>query len=65
MTLLNLMELVLLAVLVAGAAGAVAGAQLGGKDLGYGLAAMMGSFFGPTAAVPAVVVGLVALICLK
>ena len=43
------------------AGGAVAGVRLAGKDLGNELAAMMGAMFGPTAAVPAVLVGLVVL----
>jgi hypothetical protein len=41
--------------------GAVAGARLGGQYLGYGLAAMMGAFFGPAAVVPAAVLGVVLL----
>ena len=41
--------------------GALAGMRLAGKDLGNELAAMMGAMFGPTAAVPAVLVGLVVL----
>lgn len=41
--------------------GAVAGLVLAGKDLGNDLASMMGGMFGPTAAVPAVLVGLVVL----
>lgn len=39
----------------------MAGGALAGKDLGNELAAMMGAMFGPTAAVPAVLVGLIVL----
>lgn len=49
------------AVLLSMAGGAVAGIRLAGKDLGNELAAMMGAMFGPTAAVPAVLVGLLVL----
>lgn len=38
--------------------GAIAGVRLAGKDLGNELAATMGAMFGPTAVVPAVLVGL-------
>jgi len=42
-------------------AGAAAGVWLAGKDLGHELASLMGGLFGPTAAVPAVLLGLIAL----
>jgi len=42
-------------------AGAAAGVWLAGKDLGRELASLMGGLFGPTAAVPAVLLGLIAL----
>lgn len=51
----------LLALLLSMAGGALAGMQLAGKDLGNELAAMMGAMFGPTAAVPAVLLGLIVL----
>lgn len=41
--------------------GACAGVVLAGKDLGNELAALMGGMFGPTAAVPAVLAGLIVL----
>lgn len=41
--------------------GACAGVVLAGRDLGNELAALMGGMFGPTAAVPAVVAGLLVL----
>ena len=43
------------------AGGALAGMRLAGKDLGNELAAMMGAMFGPTAVLPAVVLGLIVL----
>ena len=43
------------------AAGALAGVALGGKELGNSLAALMGAMYGPLAAVPAVLVGLIVL----
>lgn len=52
---------VLMAFVLSMAGGALAGVRLAGKDLGNELAAMMGAMFGPTAAVPAVLVGLVVL----
>lgn len=51
--------------LVLGAAGgALGGVLVGGKHIGYGLAAMMGTFFGPIAALPGVLVALLVLILL-
>ena len=41
--------------------GAAAGVRLAGKDLGNDLAAVMGAMFGPTAVVPAVLLGLLVL----
>ena len=43
------------------AGGAVAGVRLAGKDLGNELAARVGAMFGPTAVLPAVLVGLIVL----
>lgn len=51
----------LLALLLSMAGGALAGMRLAGKDLGNELAAMMGAMFGPTAVVPAVLLGLIGL----
>lgn len=42
--------------------GALGGVLVGGKHIGYGLAAMMGVFFGPIAALPGVLVALIALL---
>ena len=42
-------------------AGAVSGIALGGKDLGNSLAALMGAMYGPVAAVPGILFGLIVL----
>ncbi|HBP88562.1 MAG: hypothetical protein KC592_09330 [Nitrospira sp.] len=44
--------------------GAIGGILVGGKALGYELAALMGSFFGPIASVPGVLIGLLILAAL-
>lgn len=41
--------------------GAIGGILLAGKDLGVQLAAMIGGLFGPTAVIPATILGLIAL----
>lgn len=51
----------LITALLAMAGGALAAVKLAGKDLGNPLAALMGVLFGPVAAVPAVLVGLIVL----
>ena len=51
----------LVAALLATAGGAAAGVKLAGKDLGVPLAAMMGAMYGPLAAAPAVLLGLIIL----
>jgi hypothetical protein len=53
--------LLLLALLLALIGGAASGLKIGADALGKELAALMGAFFGPTAALPAVIVGLVVL----
>lgn len=50
-----------LAFLLAMGGGAVAGVRLAGKDLGNELAALMGAMFGPTGAVPGILLGLIIL----
>jgi hypothetical protein len=47
--------------LVALAGGALSGMLLAGKDLGNSLAAAMGAMFGPVAATPGILVGLLVL----
>ena len=61
MTAMSLLGLIVLALVLARAAGAASGVKIGAEALGTGLAAMMGAFFGPTAALPAVVLGLAVL----
>jgi len=61
MTVASLLSLVLLALVLALAAGAASGLNIGAEALGKELAAMMGAFYGPTAVVPAAMVGLVIL----
>lgn len=51
----------LVALVLSVVGGALAGVRLAGKDLGNELAAMMGAMFGPTAVVPAVLLGLIVL----
>jgi hypothetical protein len=58
MTMMNLAGLAALALVLALVAGAASGLKIGAASLGKELAAMMGAFFGPTAALPAVLVGL-------
>ena len=48
-------------VLLSIAAGALSGVVLAGKDLGNDLAAAMGAMFGPVAAVPGILIGLILL----
>lgn len=44
----------------ASVAGGALGAMLvGGKDIGYELAAMMGAFYGPVAGIAGVIIGLI------
>jgi hypothetical protein len=49
------------AIVLSIAAGALAGMQLAGKDLGNSLAALMGAMYGPVAAVPGILLGLIVL----
>lgn len=51
----------LLSIVLSIAAGALAGMQLAGKDLGNSLAALMGAMYGPVAAVPGILIGLIVL----
>ena len=61
MTALCRLGLLALALLLALAAGAVSGMKIGAEALGKELAAMMGAFYGPTAVLPAAVIGLAVL----
>jgi len=58
---MNWIGLTLLALLLALAGGAASGLRIGAEALGKELAALMGAFFGPTAVLPAVLVGLAVL----
>ena len=51
----------LVAFVVAMAGGALTGVKLAGKDLGNELAALIGAMFGPTGAVPGILLGLIVL----
>lgn len=53
----------LVAFLIAIAGGAAAGWKLGAKDLGGGVAALIGGMYGPVAAAPGVLAGLIVLAC--
>jgi hypothetical protein len=58
MTLMNLIGLLALALMLALVGGAATGVRIGADVLGRELAALMGAFFGPTAVLPASIVGL-------
>ncbi|MDJ0508798.1 MAG: hypothetical protein QNJ64_06050 [Crocosphaera sp.] len=51
----------LFATVISTIAGAIGGIILAGKDLGYELAAILGSLFGPAGVVPVAAIGLVIL----
>ena len=53
--------LALVALVFSLAGGSLAGLKLAGKDLGAELAALTGAMFGPTAAVPGILIGLAVL----
>lgn len=65
MMLLSLLYLLLLALVLALAGGAFTGVKIGEAALGKELAALMGAFFGPTAVLPASLVGLGVLYTLR
>lgn len=58
MSAMQVVELIVLALVLTLLAGAASGLKIGAEALGKELAAMMGAFFGPTSALPAVLVGL-------
>jgi len=58
MTYIGLIALAIVAGIIGGAIG---GIIVGGKHLGNELAAMMGGFYGPMAAIPGIVIALIAL----
>ena len=61
LTAITIMVWTLFSFLVSVVAGAAAGVSLAGKDLGTTLAAAMGAMYGPLAAVPGILAGLVLL----
>lgn len=52
----------IVALVVGAIGGAIGGVIVGGKHMGNELAAMMGSFFGPMAAAPGVLIALIVLL---
>ncbi|MBL4682279.1 MAG: hypothetical protein JKY88_16365 [Pseudomonadales bacterium] len=50
-----------IAVVIGAIGGAIGGIIVGGKHIGYELAAMMGGFYGPIAVVPGVLLALIIL----
>ncbi len=61
LTALTILVWTMLSILLSIGAGALAGMVLAGKDLGNNLAAMFGALYGPLAAVPGVLLGLLVL----
>jgi hypothetical protein len=57
----NASALIVMAAVLSMAGGALAGMRIGAKDLGASLAALMGAMFGPSGAVPGVLLGLLVL----
>ena len=60
-TLVSSIIYIVIALLVSAIGGAIGGIIIGGKHLGNDLAAMMGSFYGPIAAVPGALIALIVL----
>jgi hypothetical protein len=58
---LSAIVVVLLALAAGAGGGALGGIRVGGKDLGNGLASMMGMFYGPVATLPAAFIVIVTL----
>ena len=52
---------ILVGIIFGAAGGALVGKVVGSKDLGNGFAALMGSLFGLSAAVPGMIVGIIIL----
>ncbi|MEO0423218.1 MAG: hypothetical protein AAF184_12825 [Pseudomonadota bacterium] len=57
----TLLLAILLAFVAGVAGGVVGGVAVGGKHIGNDLAAMMGAFYGPLAALPGIAVALIVL----
>lgn len=52
---------ILVAAMISTISGAIGGIILAGKDIGYELAAILGSLFGPAGVIPVAAIGLVVL----
>lgn len=61
LTVLTVLIWTVIIFLLSMAGGAIAAVKLAGKDLGNELAASMGAMFGPTGAVPGILLGLIIL----
>lgn len=61
LTLIGSLGWILFAVVIGALGGAIGGMFVGGKHLGHDLAAMLGSFYGILAALPAAILGFVLL----
>lgn len=61
LTAMTILVWTILSALISIAAGAAAGVTLAGKHLGNSLAALMGAMYGPLAAVPGILLGLIVL----
>jgi hypothetical protein len=57
----SVVAMIVLGLVLALVAGGASGMRIGADSLGKELAAMMGALFGPSAALPAVIVGLAVL----
>jgi hypothetical protein len=61
-TLITCIMWYIIAMIIGAIGGAIGGIIVGGKHMGNELAAMMGSFFGPMAAAPGVLIALIILL---
>ncbi|MEQ8427049.1 MAG: hypothetical protein RLT87_11220 [Gammaproteobacteria bacterium] len=62
LTILTFIIWSVVALIVGAIGGAIGGMIVGGEHIGHELAAMMGTFYGPIAALPGVVIGLIVLL---
>jgi len=61
LTAITILVWTFLSIVLSVAGGAAAGLSLGAKNLGNSLAALMGAMYGPVAAVPGILIGLIVL----
>ncbi|MBD2446980.1 hypothetical protein H6G76_07335 [Nostoc sp. FACHB-152] len=52
---------IIIATIISMVGGAIGGMILAGKDIGYSFSAMLGAFFAPAGAIPAIILGLAVL----